>query len=100
MKKGVVQERYPDLSLRPEPCSKGEPYLYTTTHKNTSTPNAKKSAMGLESTLPEAVPWNGAIAGFVVFNVELPLRLTLFVAPPVKAVIVDVGVIVRRDVSV
>jgi hypothetical protein len=58
------------------------------------------SAMGLESTLPEAVPWNGAIAGFVVFNVELRLRPTLFVVPPVKAVIVDVGVIVKRDISV
>jgi len=76
-----------------------KPNLYTTTHKNTSAPNAKMSAMGLESTLPEAVPWNGAIAGFVVFNVEFPLRPTLFVAPPVKAVIVDVGVIVRRDVG-
>ncbi len=56
--------------------------------------------MELESTLPEAVPWNGAIAGFVVFNVEFPLRLTLFVAPPVKAVIVDIGVTVKRDISV
>ena len=82
-----------------EPCSK-KCYLHTTNHKNTSTTSAKTSTTGLAPTPSEAAPGKGATPDFVGFIVLLLSALTTLKAPWDKAVIVDVGVIVRRDVSV
>lgn len=92
--------RVPDHSLRRGALLRKIRYLCTNIHKNTSTTSAKISAIGLAPTPSQAAPWKATTPGFVVFIVELPPRLTILEAPPFKAVIVDVGVVVRREVSV